>query len=124
MVEPPLRACFVIDDPNLHWPSYGHLDYRRMAEHARRGGYHVESCIGAAKWRWLPMSQAAMSEASLDKLQRNTFEYFLAESNRANGMVPDNTREGSHASITAIGFALDGLHHRCRARLYHTRRSD
>ena len=41
MVEPPLRACFVIDDPNLHWPSYGHLDYRRMAEHARRGGYHV-----------------------------------------------------------------------------------
>jgi len=52
------------------------------------------------------MSQAAMSEASLDKLQRNTFEYFLAESNRVNGMVPDNTREGSHASITAIGFAL------------------
>ena len=52
------------------------------------------------------MSHAAMSEESLNKLQRNTFEYFLAESNRANGMVPDNTREGSHASITAIGFAL------------------
>ena len=45
-------------------------------------------------------------EELLDKLQRDTFEYFLIESNRANGMVPDNTRTGSHASIAAIGFAL------------------
>jgi hypothetical protein len=52
------------------------------------------------------MSQAAMSEKTLDKLQRDTFEYFLKESNRANGMVPDNTRQGSHASIAPIGFAL------------------
>ena len=52
------------------------------------------------------MSNGAMSEETLDKLQRDTFEYFLKESNRANGMVPDNTREGSHASIAPIGFAL------------------
>lgn len=52
------------------------------------------------------MSHAAMSEAALDNLQRDTFKYFLKESNRANGMVPDNTREDSHASIAAIGFAL------------------
>ncbi len=52
------------------------------------------------------MNYAAMSEETLDKLQRDTFEYFLKESNRANGMVPDNTRQDSHASITAIGFAL------------------
>ena len=52
------------------------------------------------------MSSAAMSEETLDKLQRDTFEYFLKESSRANGMVPDNTRQGAHASITAIGFAL------------------
>ncbi|MHB8233889.1 MAG: hypothetical protein ACYDHT_04475, partial [Solirubrobacteraceae bacterium] len=25
--ERPLQASFVIDDPNLHWPSYGHLRY-------------------------------------------------------------------------------------------------
>jgi hypothetical protein len=42
----------------------------------------------------------------LDELQRNTFGYFLYETNTANGMVPDTTREGSHASITAIGLAL------------------
>ena len=46
------------------------------------------------------------SEELLDKLQRDTFEYFLIESNRANGMVPDNTRTSSHASIAPIGFAL------------------
>ena len=52
------------------------------------------------------MTDEAMSEATLDKLQRDTFGYFLKETNRANGMVPDNTRQGAHASITAIGFAL------------------
>lgn len=48
----------------------------------------------------------SQSQEPLDKLQRDTFEYFLKESNRANGMVPDNTRTGAHASIAAIGFAL------------------
>jgi len=52
------------------------------------------------------VSQAPMSEATLDKLQRDTFGYFLKETNRANGMVPDNTRQGAHASIAPIGFAL------------------
>jgi hypothetical protein len=54
----------------------------------------------------LRMSHAAMSDETLGKLQRDTFQYFLKESNRANGMVPDSTRKGSHASIAAIGFAL------------------
>lgn len=39
--EPQLRACVILDDPNLHWPSYGHVDYRRLVEHVRAGGYHV-----------------------------------------------------------------------------------
>ena len=39
--EPRLRASFVIDDPNLHWPSYGFLDYRELADQAGRHGYHV-----------------------------------------------------------------------------------
>jgi hypothetical protein len=38
---PPMRASFVIDDPNLHWPSYGFLGYRDLIEHASRHGYHV-----------------------------------------------------------------------------------
>ncbi len=55
------------------------------------------------------VSQAPMAEAMLDRLQRDTFGYFLKETNRANGMVPDNTRRGAHASITAIGFGLTAL---------------
>jgi hypothetical protein len=38
---PPLRACFLFDDPNLHWPTYGHLRYRELVQHADRHGYHV-----------------------------------------------------------------------------------
>jgi hypothetical protein len=37
----PLRAAFVIDDPNLHWPSYGHLRYAELLSHAREHGYHL-----------------------------------------------------------------------------------
>ncbi|MEJ7618225.1 MAG: glucoamylase family protein [Pyrinomonadaceae bacterium] len=52
------------------------------------------------------VEQPALSEKALFKLQKSTFGYFLKESNPANGMVPDNTRENSAASIAAIGFAL------------------
>ena len=37
----PLRAAFIVDDPNLHWPRYGCVDYHRFAEHAQRHRYHV-----------------------------------------------------------------------------------
>ncbi len=39
--ERPLRAAFVIDDPNLHRASYGYLDYARLAGEAARHAYHV-----------------------------------------------------------------------------------
>jgi hypothetical protein len=39
--SPPLRASFVIDDPNLHWPSYGFLKYRQLIDQASRHCYHV-----------------------------------------------------------------------------------
>lgn len=38
---PPTRAAFVVDDPNLHWRSYGYLSYPGLVEHAREHGYHV-----------------------------------------------------------------------------------
>jgi len=40
---PPVRACLMFDDPNLHWPTYGFIDLRKLAEHARQNNYHV-SC--------------------------------------------------------------------------------
>lgn len=38
---PPLRAAYIIDDPNLHWLRYGCVDYREIARHAERENYHV-----------------------------------------------------------------------------------
>jgi hypothetical protein len=38
---PPLQATFMFDDPNLHWTSYGFIDYRKMVGEATRGNYHV-----------------------------------------------------------------------------------
>jgi hypothetical protein len=35
------RACFVIDDPNIRFRSYGHVSFRALAADARQCGYHV-----------------------------------------------------------------------------------
>jgi hypothetical protein len=38
---PPLRASFIIDDPNLHWPTYGYVRFAELARHARAHRYHA-----------------------------------------------------------------------------------
>jgi hypothetical protein len=42
----------------------------------------------------------------LDQLQRETFDYFLYESNSENGLVRDKTEKDWPASIAATGLAL------------------
>ena len=39
--RPPLRAAFLVDDPNLHSARYGYLDFPALAAHARERGYHA-----------------------------------------------------------------------------------
>ncbi|HWE34137.1 MAG TPA: glycosyltransferase [Solirubrobacteraceae bacterium] len=56
--EPRLRACVILDDPNLHWPSYGRVDYRRLCERARSGGYHV-ALATVPRDAWLVNRRAA-----------------------------------------------------------------
>jgi len=46
------------------------------------------------------------AEHSLDKLQQDTFQYFLQESNPENGLIRDNTRPDAPCSIAAVGFGL------------------
>jgi len=52
------------------------------------------------------MNSKILGDERLDKLQRDTFGYFLEETNPRNGLVPDSTREGAPSSIAAVGFAL------------------
>jgi hypothetical protein len=44
---PELRACFVIDDPNLHWPSYGHVRFAELGRHAADEDYHAAMAMVA-----------------------------------------------------------------------------
>ena len=39
--DPPLQACFMFDDPNLHWLTYGFIDYAELLTHADHYKYHV-----------------------------------------------------------------------------------
>ena len=52
------------------------------------------------------MSHPLIGGKALDKLQRDTFSYFVQEYNPDNGLVPDSTREGVPCSIAAVGMAL------------------
>ena len=47
-----------------------------------------------------------VSEAELDMLQRETFDYFVREANPVNGLIIDKTEANSPASIAATGLAL------------------
>ena len=38
---PSLRSCFMFDDPNLHWHSYGCISYKGLIEQAKARNYHV-----------------------------------------------------------------------------------
>ena len=46
------------------------------------------------------------SDAHLETLQRETFDYFVHEANPANGLIIDKTAAGWPASIAATGLAL------------------
>lgn len=52
------------------------------------------------------MSQKKLSKAKLEKLQKDTFSYFLNETNLENGLVPDSTKQDLPCSITAVELAL------------------
>jgi hypothetical protein len=38
---PPLRACLMFDDPNLHWWTYGFINFEDLISHAQEFNYHV-----------------------------------------------------------------------------------
>ena len=51
-------------------------------------------------------ADAPLHDDMLRRLQRNSFDYFLNEINRANGLVLDKTSDDWPASIAAMGMAL------------------
>lgn len=87
--DTPLRACFVFDDPNLNWPKYGFLDYRRLAEHAAEHNYYVSvATVPLDTWR-VNNSVAETFKASSQRLSllihgnNHTFDEMLSHNNEA-----------------------------------------
>jgi hypothetical protein len=61
---PPLRACLMFDDPNLHWKSYGFIDFAKLARHARESNYH-------AAFAMVPLDGWFVHSAAASLLQEN-----------------------------------------------------
>ena len=64
----PPRAAFIVDDPNLHWPSYGFLDYARLVRHAREHAYHTSIAMVPLDGRYAHRRTVGLFKASRDAL--------------------------------------------------------
>jgi hypothetical protein len=53
-----------------------------------------------------PAPKHSDRDEELALLQRQTFDFFVHETNPVNGLVPDNTRAGAPSSIAAVGLSL------------------
>jgi hypothetical protein len=52
------RACFMFDDPNLHWTHWGFIKYFELLEHAKAHRYHVSMATVPVDM-WYTQSRAA-----------------------------------------------------------------
>lgn len=53
--RPPLMACLMIDDPNLHWGSYGFMNFERLLAQVKLAGAHVAfATIPLDAWAFNP----------------------------------------------------------------------
>jgi hypothetical protein len=68
--------------------------------------HHVECCVCRKITVELMSTRRPISEADLETLQRETFDYFIREANPANGLIIDKTAPNWPASIAATGLAL------------------
>jgi hypothetical protein len=95
-VLPPLRACFMFDDPNLHWPSYGFLSYRELIQQARKYKFHVAIAT-------VPLDVWGPHSRTINLFKENT-EYLSllihGNDHTANELGQPRTRDG-HLGLVA-----------------------
>jgi hypothetical protein len=61
---------------------------------------------GGGRGRLVVRTPEAVTSATIDDLQRRTFDFFWETTNPANGLVPDRWPTPSFSSIAAVGFGL------------------
>lgn len=57
---PPLRACLVVDDPNLHRPGYGHIDYQKLIDFSRTQPFHAAMATVPLDGWWVDSATARL----------------------------------------------------------------
>jgi len=57
---PPLRACLVVDDPNLHAQTYGHIDFRALVRLAQEQPFHAAMATVPRDAWWTNARAAAL----------------------------------------------------------------
>lgn len=65
---PPLQACFMFDDPNLHWSSYGYIDFDELAQHAGSHGYHAASATIPLDYWFVQRRAASLFRSHADQI--------------------------------------------------------
>lgn len=104
----PVRATFIIDDPNLHWISYGYVGFRSLAAHARANRYHVTlATVPLDCWFAWP-SAARIFRTNSDVMSLTSHGVYHLQAELAAG--------GSSCVSSQMGEAaarLDRFAHRC-----------
>ncbi len=62
------RACFMFDDPNLHWKSYGYVKFDRLLQHAKTHNYHVAFATVPLDAWYANKATAALFRENADRL--------------------------------------------------------
>lgn len=66
--RPPVRAQFMFDDPNLHWPTFGLVRYGELARRAERENYHVSFATVPLDGWWTNRTAANVFKAQSKRL--------------------------------------------------------
>jgi hypothetical protein len=83
---PPLQAAFLLDDPNLHWPSYGFVKLRELADHGDRHGYHLAlAMVPLDAWFAHPAAARLLRERDSLSLLVHGNDHLAQELGRADG---------------------------------------
>lgn len=89
--QPPLRACFMFDDPNFHACSYGFVDYAHLAAEGRRHHYH-------SSFATVPLDSYYVSPAAARIVREHgdTLSFLVHGNNHTYRELADRTAAPAH----------------------------
>lgn len=83
--KPKMKACFMFDDPNLHWKSYGWIDFKKLSEDTSRHNYCVSIATVPVDMWYFNKSTAQIFRSSSDRLSLLFHGYNHSYRELANG---------------------------------------